>query len=545
MQRIYLTILFLFTFTTSSNTILAQNQGVLSGDLQLNTRFFESDSLRDAINTPFYDYLKYGSEAWFNLNYQVSDYNMGVRFDMFGNSNIFNPTREVNQLGLGFWYISRKVDKLDLTAGYFYEQFGSGIIMRSYEARPLGIDQGIQGIRLKYQLSDNWRIKAFTGRQKNRLETYKPVLKGIEVSGYAKVSDKLKLSPGFGVVNRTIDTETMNNIAQEINGYALEDRFTPKYNVYAGSVYNTLYAGKFTWYSEYAYKTEDAIRNLDGLLINPKLGNVIYNTLTYSKKGFGISVLYKYTENFDMRVHPNALGNFGTTNFLPPMTRANSYRLMSRYNAATQLLGEKALQVDFTYTPKKGLTFTGNHSRITNLENDLLFREFYLDAEIKPKDRKKKWRVITGLQMVDYNQTAFEGPKPDRPDYVQTFSPFFEYNYKFTRKKSIRFELQHMLTERERVLFGEDIPEQKQDLGDWTWGLVEYNIAPKWSFSAGTMYNHYDKLFFPTFLVAHNQKTTRFSLNYAKQPAGIICTGGICRFEPAFSGLKFDVTTKF
>ncbi|MFK7908445.1 MAG: DUF6029 family protein, partial [Chitinophagales bacterium] len=302
MQRIYLTILFLLTFTTCSNTILAQNQGVLSGDLQLNTRFFESDSLRDAINTPFYDYLKYGSEAWFNLNYQISDYNMGVRFDMFGNSNIFNPTREVNQLGLGFWYISRKIDKLDLTAGYFYEQFGSGIIMRSYEARPLGIDQGIQGIRLKYQLSDNWRIKAFTGRQKNRLETYKPVLKGAEVSGYIKVSDKLKLSPGIGVVNRTIDTETMNNIAQEINGYVLADRFTPKYNVYAGSVYNTLYAGKFTWYSEYAYKTEDAIRNLDGLLINPKLGNVIYNTLTYSKKGFGISVLYKYTENFDMRV---------------------------------------------------------------------------------------------------------------------------------------------------------------------------------------------------------------------------------------------------
>lgn len=546
MQRIYFTILFLLSFTVSINTISAQNQGVLSGDLQLNTRFFESDSIRDAINTPFYDYLKYGAEAWLNLNYQVSGYNMGVRFDMFNNSNIFNPAREVNQLGLGFWYIRKKINKLDLTAGYFYEQIGSGIIFRAYEARPLGIDQAIQGIRLGYELGDNWRIKAFTGRQKNRLQdNYQPVIKGAQISGYVKASEKVKLAPGFGIVNRTIDTETMNNIAQEINGYPLENRFLPKYNVYAGTIYNTLYAGPFTLYSEYAYKTEDVIRDLDGLLFNPESGSVLYNTLTYSQKGFGISLLYKRTENFDMRVHPNAFGNFGTTNFLPPMTRANTYRLMSRYNAATQLLGENAFQVDFTYTPRKGLTFTGNHSRISNLEKDLLFREYYLDAEIKPKDKKKKWRIITGLQMVDYNQTAFEGSKADRPDFVRTFSPFFEYNYKFSRRKSLRFELQYMLTERNRVLFGEDIPEKKQDLGDWFWTLAEYNIAPKWSFSAGTMYNRPQKLLFPTFLVAHTQKTTRFSLNYAKQPAGIICTGGICRFEPAFSGLKFDVTTKF
>lgn len=546
MQRIYSTILFLFSFTVFINTLSAQNQGVLSGDLQLNTRFFESDSIRDAINTPFYDYLKNSAETWFNLNYQIGDFNMGVRFDMFGNSNIFNPTREVNQLGLGFWYIQKKIEKLDVTAGYFYDQFGSGIIFRAYEARPLGIDQAIQGVRLKYDLSDNWRINSFIGRQKNRLqENFRPLLKGAEISGYVKASEKVKLAPGLGVINRTIDTETMNNIAQEINGYALENRFLPKYNVYAGTVYNTLYMGKFNWYTEFAYKTKDNIRNLDGLLISPDHGTVIYNVLTYSQKGFGISLLHKRTENFDMRVHPNVLGNFGTFNFLPPMTRANSFRLMARYNAATQLLGENAYQLDFSYTPSKGLTFTGNHSRITNLDNDLLFREYYLEAELKPKDRKKKWHIISGLQMVDYNQTAFEGPKPGRPDFVRTFSPFFEYDYRFTRRKSIRFELQYMLTERNRVLFGEDIPEQKQDLGDWGWGLVEYNIAPKWSFSAGSMYNIPQKLFFPTFLIARTQKVTRFSLNYAKQPAGIICTGGICRFEPAFSGLRLDVTTKF
>ncbi|MBK8470996.1 MAG: hypothetical protein IPL33_01600 [Sphingobacteriales bacterium] len=46
-----------------SGTCIAQAQererGNLSGDLQLVARFYEADSARQAVNTPFYDYLFY------------------------------------------------------------------------------------------------------------------------------------------------------------------------------------------------------------------------------------------------------------------------------------------------------------------------------------------------------------------------------------------------------------------------------------------------------------------------------------------------------
>ena len=41
-------------------------------------------------------------------------------------------------------------DNLTVTAGNFYEQFGSGLILRSFEERTLGIDNALDGLRLKY-----------------------------------------------------------------------------------------------------------------------------------------------------------------------------------------------------------------------------------------------------------------------------------------------------------------------------------------------------------------------------------------------------------
>ncbi|NDC41125.1 MAG: hypothetical protein EBZ77_06175, partial [Chitinophagia bacterium] len=37
----------------------------------------------------------------------------------------------------------------------------------------------------------------------------------------------------------------------------------------------------------------------------------------------------------------------------------------------------------------------------------------------------------------------------------------------------------------------------------------------------------------------------RLSLAYVKQVAGINCTGGVCRYEPAFSGIRSTFTTSF
>ena len=144
----------------------AQSEGRLSGNLETNANFFQRDSLIGAADIPQYDRQLYGAEGWLNLNYNNWGFDMGLRFDFFHNSNLLNPTGSYSDQGIGRWYVSKQLDQLGITAGYIYDQIGSGLIFRAFEQRPLLIDNALYGPRLSYQISDNWSVKGFTGRQK-------------------------------------------------------------------------------------------------------------------------------------------------------------------------------------------------------------------------------------------------------------------------------------------------------------------------------------------------------------------------------------------
>ena len=59
---------------------------------------------------------------------------------MYNNSPLLNPQGVYNKQGVGFWQASKDIGGLNITAGYFYDQFASGIIFRAYEDRLIGID---------------------------------------------------------------------------------------------------------------------------------------------------------------------------------------------------------------------------------------------------------------------------------------------------------------------------------------------------------------------------------------------------------------------
>ncbi|HPI54790.1 MAG TPA: DUF6029 family protein, partial [Chitinophagaceae bacterium] len=92
----------------------------------------------------------------------------------------------------------------------------------------------------------------------------------------------------------------------------------------------------------------------------------------------------------------------------------------------------------------------------------------------------------------------------------------------------------------------------KQDFGSWAFGLLEFNIASKWSFAVSDMYNiqpnkaHVDKAqHYPNVFMAHTRGPNRFTAQYVKQVEGINCTGGVCRYEPAFSGFRIGIISTF
>lgn len=553
--RIFILLIFL---TLITQIVTAQDEVRISGDLTMNGNFFFRDSAIGAANTPQYDRQLYGADAWLNLNFSYKGFDAGIRFDLFNNSNLLNPSGSYTDQGIGRWFLKKKIEKFGLYGGYIYDQIGSGIIFRAYESRPLGIDQALYGIQLSYDISPDWQVKAFTGRQKQQFNSYKSIIRGANLEGFiTSDSSNVTLSPGFGVIARTLDDASMNSLVANLNTYLKDDIFTPKYNSYAFTFYNTLSAGSFNWFVEAAYKTEDSFLDpwlerttvsgdtVVGRFTNGS-GSIFYTSLSYAKKGFGITLEGKRTENFTFRTRPQEDGNRGLINFLPPMTRLNTYRMTARYNAATQDLGELVFQIDARYAPSRKLSFNVNFSNITDLDDNLLYREIFTEVYYK---YKRKWTLTAGVQRQQYNQEIYE-VKPNVP-LVETITPYFDFLYKMTRKKSIRFEAQYMTV-------GED-KGVKHDYGNWLFGLIEVGLAPHWTFTASNMFNAapgknspdengdgiQEKLNYPRFDIFYAHNANRFSISYVKQVEGVVCSGGICRLEPAFNGVKIGVNSTF
>ena len=189
-----------------------------------------------------------------------------------------------------------------------------------------------------------------------------------------------------------------------------------------------------------------------------------------------------------------------------------------------------AIQMDARYSFNRRWTVGMAFSHITNLDDELLYRDLDLEFNFKPN---RDLSLLWGVQSQRYNQELYE-EKPGVP-IVETLIPYAEVLYKLDRRKSLRFEFQYMKV-------GEDVSaDALQDYGDWMFGQVEFSVAPQWTFTVADMYNFNpgknspednrgDKLgiHYPRIDVFFTQKSNRYSLSYVKQVEGVVCTGGIC-----------------
>lgn len=551
----YIYSILLLLFITPVTGLFSQH---FSGNLETNANFFMRDSLLGAYGTPQYDHQLFGGESWLNLNYNNWGFDFGLRFDLFNNSNLINPNSSYTNLGIGYWHINKEIGDLDITAGYIYDQIGSGIIYRAYEERALAIDNALVGLRLKYFLGDNWEVKAFTGRQKRRFDLYDPVLVGGSIDGFFMLGDTTiwTFAPGIGIVNRTLDDGNMDNLVRTLATYSPEDSIGARYNNYAFTLHNTMTVGPISWYVEAAYKTSEPVyddlaqkTNLDGSKSLGKYvykpGTVFYSSLAYANGGFGANFDIKRTEYFYHRVLPTQELNLGSIAFLPPMSQQNLFQLTSRYQPASQELGEMAYQLDLGYRFNDKWSAAVSMAMINNLDSIKLYREIFPTVSFEPNRNNY---FTAGVQLMAANQGVFLNERADR-GIVQAITPVFEYRHNINRRNAIRFELQYMKTDINWAGISEE--DNDVDYGDWILLLAEYSIAPKWIFTLSDMYNINPKgrstgaNHYPTAAVTYTEGSNRFSLAYVKQVEGIVCTGGICRLEPAFSGMKFTVNSVF
>jgi hypothetical protein len=551
LKQLFATILFLLVISP----VFAQDYGQLSGNFQTSHNFYIKDEKLGQL-PPQYTKQLSSNESFLFLNYKIKGFDFNLRYDYFSNTPLLAPFASYSNHGIGFWSVSKDIKDLNITVGSFYDQIGSGLIFRAFEDRLIGIDYAVQGIRLKYRLPNGVALMAFTGNQKGffdpttledtRFEYSPQALSGANAEKSFKLSKNFNFNLGAGAVNRTLNDDVMNRIVTEINNKPLEERFIPKFNTYAFTGYTSLNIfRKLNLNFEYAYKTTEALRSPLTSELFGSDGRIYSAGASFATKGFGINVKGRKIESFQFRSSPNNLLLNGIITYLPALTRQNTYRLLARYNPFAQELGEEGIQADFVWTPSKKASFTGNFSYVQSdavvpNKTTQLFREYYIDGLFK---LNKKLKMKLGFQSVFYNQKIYE--LNSLAPNVETLTPFGEFNYKISRKQSIRFEWQYLQTD--------------GDQGSFVNALVEYNIAPKFSFAIGDMINtdpvrtpgtpqeiiSSEQIHYYTVFGSYQQGTTRFTAEYKKQVAGVNCTGGICRVEPAFNGVRVAVTTTF
>lgn len=551
----YIQISILFFLTSFLYSQEEEKKIDFSGAYQGTFNYFIKDVRIGAANIPQYEGNPFGNDSWLNLNASYGTLNAGIRLDLFYNSNLLNPTSSYSDYGLGIWFLEKEFKKLTLKAGAIYDQIGSGIIYRAYEQRPLLIDNALKGVQADYQFSDNWNATIFTGMQRYLFSSYEDQISGIKVEGFFSKgkTNPISFSPGVGMVVRSLSETSRGQLISVLRNYIGEERVNRfPYDTYALSLYNTLSWKTFSWYFEGAYKFPEVFFDPDATTTKitgavaqgryvKEAGSVLYSTFSYGQKGIGITLEAKRTENFDFRADPTLTLINGLINFLPPMNHLTTYRLTSRYNPATQFTSELAFQLDINWKLGKKNTLNINASNITTLENELLYREVYVDLMNKPN---RKLQSHFGIQSQWYNQAIYEGKPKSITPMLWTLTPFMDVLYKINRKNSIRIESQFMYTE--------------QDYGSWFYLLAEYGLVPHWRFELSGMYNIFPnsdnpnipegaggKILYPTAGVVYQDGSSRYSLRYVKQVEGVVCTGGICRLEPAFSGIKFEVYRPF
>ncbi len=564
----HFSIVMLLVLMGTCNWALGQSKdsdkGQFSGNLLMTyQKYIRDDSI--GANTKVYKENTASADAWLFMQYRIKGYSFILRYDAFNNSPLLDPQDAYTNHGVGFWQINKSVDKLDITMGSFYDQFGTGILFRAYEQRQIGIDYAIQGMRLKYNINDKWAIKGFAGNQKgnikNRFGYANQVISGLNVEGNLDLGKDSKygaLQVGASGVNRTLDRETMDRLVGTINTYDLADRFYPKYNVYGGNAYFTYTKDNFSWTVEGNVKSKEAIME-DDSKFHLKGGKVLYTSMSWGKGGWnlgkqkasvGLNIQARHVDHFSFRTAPTENLLNGLVSYLPSMTRQNTYRLLSRYNAPGQAMGEDGIQGEIEFKPRKGTQIFFNGSYVQTLasngklnkatgvmEAEKLFSENYIEVVQKIGKHDK---LKLGVQRIVYNQTRYES----EPEYVpvKTITPFGEWLHTLDQGKSLRVEWQYLNT--------------KNDQGSFANLMIEMFVRKNLSIAVADMVNvvphRYERmiiadkvLHYPTFFIGYTEKNTVFTLAFLKQQQGVNCSGGICREEPAFSGVRFTVSSNF
>lgn len=553
--------------------------GKVSGSFQVDGNYYWEDE-GIGITEESLDGNKFGAYGFGKLQYQLGNLTAGMRFEAYQTTPMSGFDARLKGTGIANYFVTYDNGTLGVTVGDIYDQFGNGLIFRTYEEWTLGYDNSLRGVRAIFRPCDGVTFKGLYGKQRYYWVSYdeeRGLVRGIDGewdlnrSIASLNSAKFKATLGGSFVSKYesekehVDGDVKYILPQNVGAYA--GRMNLGY-------------GRFGLSAEYARKINDPSAFNNWIY---REGQELLASLSYSQKGLGMVLQVKRVDNMSFKSMNTAQKNDLDIGFIPPINYTHTHSLPSMFSYSTQPLGEMGMQFQVNYTiPKKtllggkyGTKLAFNFSQVNDIKRNPITvdgvevpigesgtkgydspffeigdRVFYRDLNFEiEKKINAKWNLTLMYINLHYDMEQIEG-HAGAEDVEANFA-FGEVIYKINRKHSVRVELQHMW---DNIGPNHDVDPIHADnyvkRGNWAACLIEYTIAPKLFFSIADKYNYGNPIsdnrdHYVTGSIGFIKDQTRIALSGGRQSQGLVCVGGVCREVPASSGVSITITTSF
>lgn len=530
----------------------------LSVNLESNSQYYIDDNKIKLSETEASQ--RFRSNSYLNVNYKLKNFTFGAQLESYEPKALLNYSPALTKTNLGTYFVNYNNEKagVDVTLGHFYEQFGSGLALRVWEDKQLGIANSILGGKIKYTDPDQIiTLKALLGKQRFGFKLSDGLIGGLDAEVRLDSLMKLKdfrTSVGFSYVNKYEDNKDIVQYPKNVSIYS--SRIKMEYS-------------KFALEFEYLYKTKDNIKEISTLDPNNLFSGKAYLVnLSYATDRFGIIASLRRLENFNFYSQRDQIGNIyhnAVLNYVPALTKQYDYSLANIYVYQAQprlaflpqkKAGEIGSQFDIFYKIKKGTALGGKYGTDLSLNvsnwyglkgeyrayiNDVrdyktdflaLGERYYSDQSLDIRTRlKDNWKIAAVFINQFYNTYRTEETSGE----VKAQTVVLDNIYKFS-KSSVKLELQHQWADGYH--------------GNWAAGLLEYNFNRNWSCFMNDLYNYGNpdkekQMHYYTGGLVFRKNSTRIQASYGRQRGGLLCVGGVCRFVPESAGFSLGISASY
>lgn len=469
------------------------------------------------------DRKDYGSNNYLKFDWSNKHFQAGVQAEWLPQP-ILGYDEGCKGFSLPEKFIRYTGDNFSITLGDWYDQFGSGLLFRSWEDRALGMNNSVGGARLEYS-KDKIGAKLVWGLPRH-LRGYSDT----QILGADITLSRINLFEG----DLGFEFSFLERFENELP-YYLEKDWTkvhvPRNNA-SWSVAADYSVGDFHLKGEYCGKQKDWHDFSVSYVENLQNGEAIYleSGLAVGKvTGVASFRRLRNMTNKVFRTNEPFLSN--TLNYIPALSLQHTYMLCALEPYYPNTDGESAWQIDIIYKAGKKDRLHLNYSEAHSLrmyhelgKAALLFRDVSVKYERK-WNRRLKSVLFLNIQESSPSHGAHRMTEVRNTAVV-------EATYRFTDDFSMRGELQYLYS--------------AESTKDWCAALVETNLASGWSFFAKDMFNHgSSKIHYYQAGMGYGKNHYRISASFGRNREGMVCSGGVCRWQPGFTGGNLSISIVF